>query len=37
MKIQEASQDITEREIMILGPKTSYMEEDTQNYEEIKI
>jgi cellobiose-specific phosphotransferase system component IIB len=30
MKIQEASEDFTEREIMFLGPKTSYMEANTQ-------
>jgi len=30
MKVQEASKDFTEREIMFPGPKTSYMEASVQ-------
>jgi len=34
MKIQDSSEDITHGEILFLGPKTSYMEENTQKDKE---
>jgi len=37
MKIQEASKDFTEGEIMFPGPKTSYMGANTQNDEKLEI
>jgi len=37
MKIQEASEDITEGKIMFSCPKASYMEANTQKDEETKI
>jgi len=36
MKIQEASKDFTEEEIMFPSSKTSYIEQNTLKYEENK-
>jgi len=36
MKIQEASEHLTEGEIMFPDPKTSYMEANTQNDKKTK-